>query len=293
MDFTLVSVVNALILGLSIASIFLVAALGLTIIYGTAGVINMAHGEFIMLGAYASFTLQSVFGVPFFLCIPLAFVVVAVIGLVIERALIRYLYNRPLDTLLATWGVSLVLMQTVRLTFGSDPKYIQMPSFMSTNVAIGSVSISIFRVFVFLVGLLLIGIVWWLLYRTDFGIKVRAVTQNKEMAASFGINASQIYTLTFALGTGLAGVAGALFGVLNIVLPTMGMGYVVEAFLMVVTGGGSLLGSILASGVTGEAQSIFAYVFNDTFARFLVFILIVVFLRFRPHGLISAGGVRR
>ncbi|WP_018699777.1 urea ABC transporter permease subunit UrtB [Amorphus coralli] len=293
LDITFASSINALILGLSIASIFLVAALGLTIIYGTAGVINMAHGEFIMLGAYASFTMQNYLGVPFFLCIPLSFLVVAVIGLIIERSLIQYLYNRPLDTLLATWGVSLVLMQGVRLIFGSDPKYIQMPSFMSTNIAIGDVSISLFRVFVFAVAIALIGAVWWLFYRTDFGIKVRAVTQNKEMAASFGINSSRVYTMTFALGAGLAGIAGSLFGVLNIVLPTMGMGYVVEAFLMVVTGGGSLLGTIIASGVTGEAQSIFAFIFNDTFARFLVFILIVIFLRFRPQGLISAGGVRR
>jgi len=292
-DFTLASFVNALILGLSIASIFLVAALGLTIIYGTAGVINMAHGEFIMLGAYSSYTLQYYLGVPFFLCIPLSFFVVALIGLVIERLLIRYLYDRPLDTLLATWGVSLVLMQGVRLIFGSDPKYIQMPSFLSTNIAAGPISVSIFRVFIFLVGVGLVAAVWWLFYKTEFGIKLRAVTQNKEMAASFGINSGQVYALTFALGAGLAGIAGSLFGVLNIVLPTMGMGYVVEAFLIVVTGGGALLGSILASGVTGEAQSIFAYIFNDTFAQFLVFVLIVIFLRFRPQGLIATGGARR
>lgn len=287
------AVVNASILGISIGSIFLVAALGLAIIYGTAGVINMAHGEFIMLGAYSTYLLQSSLGIPYFLCIPLAFVVVALIGLVIEYLLIRHLYRRPLDTLLATWGVSLVLMQGVRLIFGSDPKYIQMPEFLSTNLEMGPINVSTFRIFVLIVAAIFVAGTWALFYRTAFGIKVRAVTQNKEMAASFGINASRVYSMTFAFGAGLAGAAGALFGVINIVLPTMGTSYVVEAFLMVVSGGGSLVGSVIASGLTGQMQSLFAFIFNDTFARFLVFILIVIFLRFRPQGLIGAGATRR
>jgi len=253
----------------------------------------MAHGEFIMLGAYSTYALQHYIGVPFLLCVPLSFLIVGAIGYVIERVLIQYLYSRPLDTLLATWGLSLVLMQGVRLIFGSEPKYVALPEFLSSNVEIGPLSISALRVMVFVTGLVLIAAVWWIFYRTQFGIKVRAVTQNKEMAAAFGINAGRIYAQTFAFGAGLAGVAGAMFGALNIVLPTMGMGYVVEAFLMVVTGGGSLLGTVVASGITGQLQSIFAYVFNDTFAQFLVFTLIVVFLRFRPQGLISAGGTRR
>jgi urea transport system permease protein len=292
-DPSTIAVLNSLVLGVSIGSIFLVAAIGLTIIYGTAGVINMAHGEFIMLGAYATYALQTFVGMPFLLCIPLSFVVVAAVGYIIESGLIQYLYNRPLDTLLATWGVSLVLMQGVRLIFGSEPKYVSLPGFLSSNLELGPLSISALRVFVFCTALALIAIVWWIFYRTEFGIKVRAVTQNKEIAASFGINSGRVYAQTFAFGAGLAGVAGSLFGALNIVLPTMGMGYVVEAFLMVVTGGGSLLGTVVASGLTGQMQSIFAYIFNDTFARFIVFTSIVVFLRFRPRGLISAGGTRR
>lgn len=293
MDISAVAFANSLVLGVSIASIFLVAAIGLTIIYGTAGVINMAHGEFIMLGAYTVYALQTFVGLPYFLCIPFAFVVVAVIGFVIERLLIQYLYARPLDTLLATWGVSLVLIQGTRLIFGSDPKYIQIPSFMQSNIEFGGLSIGIFRILVIVCALLMVAAVWYIFYRTEFGIKVRAVTQNREMAASFGINSQWVYSLTFALGAGLAGVAGALFGVLNIVLPTMGVSYVVQAFLIVVTGGGALAGSAIAAVATGELQSIFAWFFNDTFARFLIFILIVVFLRFRPQGLISAGGSRR
>ena len=291
MDFG--SVLNALILGVSIASIWLIAALGLTIIYGAAGVINMAHGALIMLGAYSSYMLQAYFGVPYLLCIPASFVIVGLVGLILERGLIQYLYNRPLDTLLATYGVSLVLVQGVRLIFGSDPKYLAAPAIFSSNIMLGPVSISAFRVIVIAVTALLVLALWVLFYKTRFGVQVRAVMQDKEMAASFGINSSRVYMLTFALGAGLAGVAGSLFGVLNIVLPTMGDSYVVQAFLMVVVGGGSLAGSVVASGVTGELQSVFAFFTNATFARFLIFVLIVVFLRYRPQGLFAKTGARR
>lgn len=291
--FELASFINALILGISIASIWLIAALGLTIIYGTAGVINMAHGEFIMLGAYSSFMLQEYLGIPFFLCIPASFVIVALIGLGLERGLIRYLYKRPLDTLLATWGVSLVLMQGVRLIFGSDPKFLAMPKALSSNIEFGILNISALRILILVITSLMVVAFWYVFYRTRFGMQVRAVMQNKEMAASFGINAGRVYMVTFALGAGLAGLAGSLFGVLNIVLPSMGTSYVVQAFLVVVVGGGTLAGSVVAGAGTGELQSIFAYFTNDTFARFVLFVLIVVFLRFRPQGLFSPAAARR
>lgn len=284
---------NALVLGASIASIWLIAAIGLTIIYGTVGVINMAHGEFIMLGAYTSYALQSFLGLPFLLCLPASFAVVALIGLAIERGLIRYLYNRPLDTLLATWGVSLVLMQGVRLIFGSDPKYIAVPEIFQSNVEVGFASLSVFRLVVIGITALVVAATAWLFYRTRFGMQVRAVMQNKEMAASFGTNADRVYMTTFAIGAGLAGLAGSLFGVLAIVLPTMGTAYVVQAFLVVVVGGGTLLGSVAAAGLTGELQSVFAFLTNDTFARFLLYVLIVVFLRFRPRGLFAVAKARR
>lgn len=292
-NFDLSAFASALLLGLSIGSIWLIAALGLTIIYGTAGVINMAHGEFLMLGAYSSYMLQAYFDVPFFLCIPASFIIVGFVGLVMERVLIRYLYKRPLDTLLATWGVSLVLMQGVRLIFGSDPKYLAVPPLFQESIEIGFFSISVFRIAVLAITALLVAAIWFLFYRTRFGMQVRAVTQNKEMAASFGINAGRVYMMTFALGAGLAGVAGSLFGVLNIVLPTMGTSYVVQAFLVVVVGGGSLAGSVAAGAGTGELQSIFAYFTSDTFARFLLFVLIVILLRFRPQGLFATGKARR
>ena len=285
--------VDAILLGVSIGSIWLMAALGLTIIYGTIGVINMAHGEFIMLGAYATYILQTHLHVPFLLCLPLSFVIVACIGLLIERLLIRYLYDRPLDTLLATWGVSLVLIQAARLTFGSDPLYVAVPDFFNYNVQVGFFSISLFRVFVLVFTLAVSAGVWLFLRHTRFGMQIRAVTQNREMAASFGINPGRVYAGAFAIGSGLAGLAGALFGVLNIVLPTMGSLYVVRAFLVVVSGGGSLVGSVLSSGMAGGLQSVLAFFTNDTLALFLIFVLVVVFLRFRPQGLIAPAATRR
>jgi urea transport system permease protein len=283
---------SSLVLGLSIGSIFLIAAIGLAVVYGAAGVINMAHGELIMLGAYTTYMMQS-FGVPFLICIPIAALVVAFIGLCIEFSLIRHLYDRPLDTLLATWGVSLVLMQGVRLTFGSMPQYIDVPEFLKINVEIGFVNLSAFRIFLIVFALLLLFVTWYIFYKTRMGIQIRAVTQNKEMAASFGIYSSRVYAVTFAIGSGLAGVAGALFGAYNIVLPTMGMSYVVEAFMMVVSGGGGIMGTLLASVLAGEVQSIFAWMINDTFARGILYGLIVVLLRFRPQGLISSSTTRR
>ncbi len=283
---------SSLVLGLSIGSIFLIAAIGLAVVYGAAGVINMAHGELIMLGAYTTYMMQS-FGVPFLICIPIAALVVAFIGLCIEFSLIRHLYDRPLDTLLATWGVSLVLMQGVRLTFGSMPQYIDVPEFLKINIEIGFVNLSAFRIFLIVFALILLFVTWYVFYKTRMGIQIRAVTQNKEMAASFGIYSSRVYAVTFAIGSGLAGVAGALFGAYNIVLPTMGMSYVVEAFMMVVSGGGGIMGTLLASVLAGEVQSIFAWMINDTFARGILYGLIVVLLRFRPQGLISSSTTRR
>jgi urea transport system permease protein len=286
------AITSSLVLGLSIGSIFLIAAIGLAVVYGAAGVINMAHGELIMLGAYTTYMMQS-FGVPFLICIPIAALVVAFIGLIIEFSLIRHLYDRPLDTLLATWGVSLVLMQGVRLTFGSMPQYIDVPEFLKINVEIGFVNISAFRIFLIVFALILLFVTWYIFYKTRMGIQIRAVTQNKEMAASFGIYSSRVYAVTFAIGAGLAGVAGALFGAYNIVLPTMGMSYVVEAFMMVVSGGGGIMGTLLASVLAGELQSVFAWMINDTFARGILYALIVVLLRFRPQGLISSSTTRR
>ena len=292
--FAFVPFMNALLIGLSIASIWLIAALGLAIVYGTMGVINMAHGEFVMLGAYAAYVLETYLHVPFLLCIPAAFVIVAGIGAAIEKGLIRHLYKRPLDTLLATWGLSLVLVQGVRLILGAEPKNVSSPAFLNASMKFSVFELSWFRVFIFAVTLLIFLCTWWLMYRTRIGVMVRAVMQNKEMAAAHGIDASKVYTLTFAYGAGLAGLAGSMFGAIKNVFPDMGAGYIVEAFLVVVVGGvGSLLGSLVSSGVLGEIYSVFSYFTNGTFAKFWLFLLVVIFLRFRPQGLFAEALARR
>lgn len=291
--FALEPFINALLIGLSIASIWLVAALGLTIIYGTMGVINMAHGEFIMLGAYSAWVMQYFVGIPWLLTLPLSFVIVAFIGWLVERGLIRHLYDRPLDTLLATWGVSLVLIQSIRLIFGGEPQYIDAPSWLKTVMVIDFIHIPWMRIFIFFLALALVVATFAILFKTNWGIQIRAVMQNKEMAASFGINSKRIYGLTFAYGAGLAGISGAMFTGLKTIFPDMGLGYVVEAFLVVVTGGGDLLGSVATAGIMGEMFSIFSYFTNDTFGRFVLFILIVIFLRFRPQGIFSPSMARR
>jgi urea transport system permease protein len=291
--FELYSFLNALFIGLSVASIWLVAALGLTVIYGTMGVINMAHGEFIMLGAFSTYVFQTQLGVPFIICIPLAFIVVGLFGWVIERLLIRSLYNRPLDTLLATWGLSLILIQVVRLTFGAAPLYVAVPAWLDFQVDLEILHLSGLRLFIMVVAVLLVALTWYLMYRTTWGIRVRAVMQDKEMAASFGINTDRVYSITFAYGAGLAGAAGAMFGALKTLFPDMGSGYIVEAFLVVVVGGIQLAGSVLSALILGQLNSIFSYFTNDTFARFVLFSLIVIFLRFRPQGLLTEGLKRR
>tara|TARA_B100000029_G_scaffold374710_1_gene369040 strand:- start:282 stop:1184 length:903 start_codon:yes stop_codon:yes gene_type:complete len=291
--FALEPFINALIIGLSIASIWLVAALGLTIIYGTMGVINMAHGEFIMLGAYSTWVMQYFIGIPWLLCLPLSFFIVGFVGWLVERGLIRHLYDRPLDTLLATWGVSLVLIQSIRLIFGGEPQYIDAPSYLKTVAEIDFIYIPWMRIFIFGLAIALVVMTFAILFKTNMGIQIRAVMQNKEMAASFGINSKRVYGLTFAYGAGLAGISGAMFSGLKTIFPDMGLGYVVEAFLVVVTGGGQVVGSVATAGIMGEMFSVFSYFTNDTFGRFVLFVLIVIFLRFRPQGIFTPNMARR
>ena len=217
----------------------------------------------------------------------------ALIGWLIERGIIRTLYQRPLDTLLATWGLSLILIQGIRLIFGGQPKYVAVPKFLDFQIEANFIHLSGVRLFIIIFAIIIGVATWFLMYKTTLGMRVRAVMQDKEMAASFGIDANKIYSITFAYGAGLAGMAGALFGALKTLFPDMGSGYIVEAFLVVVVGGIGLVGSMFSSGILGELSSIFSYFTNETFARFILFTLIVVFLRFRPQGLITEGTTRR
>jgi urea transport system permease protein len=275
--------------GLSIGSILLLVALGLSIIYGTIGVINLAHGEFIMLGAYAAWALKTYAGLSLLPGLVLIFLGVGLFGWLVERILLRRLYRRPLDTILATWGVGVVLQQVVRLTAGGELRYVELPPSMASSVSIFGVEIAAYRIFIFVVAALLFLISWSIMYRTTFGLKLRAVVQDRNVASCFGINADRIYSLTFAYGAGLAGLAGAIVSPLKSVSPEMGTGYVVDAFMVVVLGGvQSLFGTVISAFVLGEVTGAIAFLQNDTIAKATVLIVIISVIRFRPQGLFVA-----
>jgi urea transport system permease protein len=275
--------------GLSIGSILLLVALGLSIIYGTIGVINLAHGEFIMLGAYAAWALKAYAGLSLLPGLVLIFLGVGLFGWLVERFLLRRLYRRPLDTILATWGVGVVLQQVVRLTAGGELRYVELPPSMDSSVSIFGVEIAAYRIFIFVVTALLFLISWSIMYRTTFGLKLRAVVQDRNVASCFGINADRIYSLTFAYGAGLAGLAGAIVSPLKSVSPEMGTGYVVDAFMVVVLGGvQSLFGTVISAFVMGEVTGAIAFLQNDTIAKAAVLIVIISVIRFRPQGLFVA-----
>jgi urea transport system permease protein len=269
--------------GLSIASILLVIALGLSIIYGTTGVINLAHGEFVMLGAYMSWFLQTFLGISLIPAIPLILIGMFGLGWLIERTVIRTLYSRPLDTILATWGIGILAQQLIRLSDGGELRYVE-------SIEIMGASVSLYRLFILGVALLLFAVTWFLFNKTRFGQKIRALTQNSYMAESFGINKGQVYSLTFAYGAALAGIAGALVSPLKSVSPEMGTGYVVDAFMVVVMGGvDSLIGTVASSFLIGQMSGVFAYLSNDTLAKALVFLIVIVVIRVRPNGLFHSS----
>ena len=275
--------------GLSIGSILLIVALGLQIIYGSMGVINMAHGEFIMLGAYGAWALKTFLGITLFPGLILIFAGLAILGAIIERSVIRHLYKRPIDTILATWGIGVILQQAVRLAAGGELRYVEMPPKLASTVNLFGVDVSAYRLFIILAGATLFGGTWYLINKTTIGMKLRAVVQDRNTATAFGIDADRIYTGTFAYGAGLAGLAGALVSPLKSVSPEMGTGYVVDAFFVVVLGGiQSLLGTVASSFLLGQLTGVLAFWQNDTIAKALVLIAIVVLIRFRPQGLFVA-----
>lgn len=275
--------------GLSIASILLLVALGLAIIYGTTGVINLAHGEFVMLGAYCAWALQRHAGLGLLESLVPIFLIMAAFGYLVERVVIRHLYRRPLDTILATWGIGVMAQQAIRLSVGGELRYVEMPVWLSASVPILGVETSVFRIFVLFVAAGLFLVTWYILLRTTFGMRLRAITQNAEIASCFGINSGRVYSLTFAYGTGLAGLAGALVSPLKSVSPEMGTTYVVDAFMVVVLGGvESLVGTVASSLILGELTGFIAYYSNDTIAKALVLLAIVILIRFRPQGLFAA-----
>ncbi|MBN9004014.1 MAG: urea ABC transporter permease subunit UrtB [Rhizobiales bacterium] len=275
--------------GLSIGSILLLVALGLSIIYGSMGIINLAHGEFVMLGAYGAWLMQTKFGLGLFASLVPIFLLVALFGWLIERFVLSFLNNRPLDTILATWGVGIMLQQAVRLTVGGELRYVKMPELLSSSTEVLGVQVSLYRIFLLGMAVVLFALTWLLMNRTTVGMKLRAIIQDRSIAASFGVNSRRIYGLTFAYGAGLAGLAGALVSPLKSVSPEMGTTYVIDAFMVVVLGGvQSLIGTVASAFILGELSGAIAFLQNDTVAKATVLLAIVVLIRFKPQGMFSA-----
>ncbi|NNG75199.1 urea ABC transporter permease subunit UrtB [Acinetobacter sp. ANC 4277] len=286
--------------GLSTASILLLAALGLAITYGLLGVINMAHGELIMIGAYTTYVVQSLFKSHFsgyvdwylIAAIPAAFVVSALIGMLIERTVIRPLYGRQLETLLATFGVSLILMQLVRMIFGAQNVEVSNISWLSGSISItpslmlpyNRIAIVFFTVAVFL-------LLVYLLNKTRFGLFVRAVTQNRQMARAVGIRSSRIDMLAFGLGSGLAGLAGCALAQVGNVGPDLGQNYIIDAFLVVVVGGvGQVWGAVLAALGLGISGTVLEIGMGAVLAKIILLVLVILFIQKRPQGLFAIKG---
>ena len=284
--------------GLSLSSILLLIALGLALSFGLMNVINLAHGEFIMIGAYTVYALQQVFrhfvGSPspeitFLIAIPLSFLVAGAIGLLVEQTLVRFLYRRPLDTLLATWGVGLFLQQLARSIFGAPNVQVVAPSWLGGAIAITTDLVLPFkRLFIIALVLACIGGLYWYMYRSSEGRRMRAVMQNRDMAASLGVSTRRVDSLTFALGSGLAGLAGCALTLIGPIGPSLGTFYLVDAFIVVILGGlGQIPGTILAAFVIGMLNTVFEFGTTAVVGKVLVFAMVILFLQWRPAGLMG------
>jgi urea transport system permease protein len=300
--------------GLSLGSVLLVVAIGLAITFGLMGIINMAHGELIAVGAYTTFVMQNLFanglklspfGVSislpglnlasgnnlyFIIALPASFLAAAMVGLLLERSVIRFLYRRPLESLLATWGISLVLQQLFRLVFGANNVQVTSPNWLSGNWTVNDIVFGWNRVFVICFAVLIIITTWVVLNKTSLGLLIRSVMQNRNMAACMGIRTERVNMLTFAFGCGLAGLAGAFLSQIGNVGPSLGQNYIVDAFMTVVVGGvGNILGTVISAlGIGLADQSLQQYLGNPVTGKILVLGAIILFLQWRPAGLFVA-----
>lgn len=293
--FSIVALGNQLVNGVGVVGILLLTGLGLAITFGVMRIINLAHGEFIMLGAYVTFWMQDTFGLDLLLTIPFSFLITGAIGALVELTIIRRLYGRPLETLLATWGLSIVLQGIVKLIFTAQLKYVKSPPYISGNLTLlndadgsAAIAISYYRIFIVAIAIALLAVTGYLLNQTNLGRQVRAVTQNRDMAKCLGVNTSLIDMLTFAYGCGLAGVAGTVISSLKSVSPPMGQDYLVDAWMTVVTGGVDKLVGVLAGAfLIGESSSGIAYLLNDPTARVIVLAAVIILIRYKPEGLFT------
>jgi urea transport system permease protein len=286
--------------GASLGSILLLVALGLAITYGLMGVINMAHGELMMIGAYATFVVQNLFRAYLpgafdwyvLAAIPVAFLSAALVGAVLERSVIRWLYGRPLETLLATWGISLILMQAVRSFFGAQNVAVENPAWLSGGVQVlPNLTLPFNRIAILVFAAMVLLGVALLISRTRLGLFVRGVTQNRRMAACMGVNTARVDTYAFALGAGIAGLAGCALSQVGNVGPDLGQGYIVDSFMVVVLGGvGQLAGTVYAALGLGVLGKLLEGWQGAVLAKIMVLVLIVVFIQKRPQGLFALKG---
>jgi urea transport system permease protein len=283
--------------GLILFSVFVLMALGLAIIFGQMGVINMAHGEFMILGAYVTYLVSNLFGdyMPalfggyFFVAMILAFIASGVLGLFVEWAMIRHLYKRPLDTLLATWGLSLILQQVYRSVFGAREVGVTIPDWMMGSLPLTDlIEVPINGIFVMVLAVSISLAVYILMFKSNWGRQVRAINQNRVMAGAVGINTEWTDRLTFGIGCGVAGVAGSAFTMIGSTGPTAGQLYIVDTFLVVVFGGAaSLLGTIASAFSISQAQSIMEFFLSGSMAKVLTLLTVVGILMIRPQGLFA------
>lgn len=285
--------------GLSLGSVLLLAAIGLAITFGVMGIINMAHGEMVMLGAYTTYVVQQTINAfapgmsdySLVFAVPAAFVFTGLVGIAIERSVIRWLYGRPLETLLATWGISLILQQAIRTIFGPTNRQVDNPSWMSGVFEIGGLSSTWNRLWIILFSLSVFVALLLLLKRSKFGLQMRAVTQNRRMASSMGIRTPWVDALTFGLGSGIAGMAGVALSQIDNVSPNLGQSYIIDSFMVVVFGGvGNLWGTLVGAFSLGIANKFLEPYAGAVLGKIIILILIILFIQRRPRGLFALKG---
>jgi len=286
--------------GVSLGSILLLAALGLAVTYGLMGVINMAHGEVMMIGAYVTYLVQNVFLHYFpnyfqwylLAAVPSAFVITALVGIVLEKTVLRFLYGRPLETLLATWGVSLILMQAVRTIFGAQNVSVENPGWMSGGIEVASNLVLPYnRIFIIAFAVMVLVMIWLMLTKTRLGLFIRAVTQNRGMASCTGVNTSKVDALAFGLGSGIAGLAGVALSQIGNVGPALGQSYIVDSFMVVVVGGvGQLAGAVYAAMGVGIFSKFLEGMAGAVLAKIFILVMVIIFIQKRPQGLFAFKG---
>ena len=293
------NVAQNLIYGLSLGSVLLLAAIGLAITFGVMGVINMAHGEMVMLGAYVTYVVQQfllsyapgLMEWSLLISIPAAFLFAGLVGVAIERGIIRWLYGRPLETLLATWGLSLILQQAVRSLFGPSNRPVQIPTWMTGQFSIGGLDITWNRLWIVVFAILVFAALQLVLNRTPLGLQMRAVTQNRRMASSMGIRTPFVDAMTFGLGSGVAGLAGVALTQIDNVSPNLGQGYIIDSFMVVVFGGvGNLWGTLIGALSIGMANKFLEPYIGAVLGKIIILVLIILFIQRRPRGMFALKG---